>query len=555
MTDDSMDALRGFHRERIASLLRRQQQHLGVLQSETSLPFIATDSSNRGILADETVATRFQQIPELVLMVLEHIPLSHLPQISLVSKLWSILAQPLLWRNIHLEDTYQVGLMTPYVTTHGLWIQSLDFRDFEFRATGFYDSDPSIGSMRSNLYMIDLASILPHTPRLQSIDVRDCDMDQHPLNILSSYPQLESIAFTQYPHHILDNIHKGTADIFTAWPHLKRLRISATSEKEITYALRALENAFRGSKSQHLEIIELDNFPHWLHSTFTFLVANSADHIVQLSLTNCRIFLTEFENAISGSSQLESLGLHDVSNSPHHLKRILEKHPRLRHLSLTGWMDLFLDKTTLLAHTCSQSLVSLDLVDCEMPADAAGQFLVQCLHLRKFRLEPLEGPAVMNLFLGESWKCLGLEEIWLDRIEYQPDEFSTTNARDGAIRAMWRQLAALTRMKVLFLKFELPNSSKVLHRKNLKTNMFLDEIIPDDGRYRLEALTRLKRLGVVGYKIWEFMDVAWLAQSFPRLERFWYDRSELEVPQWSWLRKDRPDVALVPYQKVRSESF
>ncbi|KAG0273890.1 hypothetical protein BGZ95_010317 [Linnemannia exigua] len=553
MTDGSMDALRGFHRERMASLLRRQQKHLDNLQSETSLIITTTGSSHDGISAMETATTRFKRIPELVLMVLEYSPLSHLPQISLVSKLWSVLAQPLLWRNIHVEDSYQVESMMLSLATHGLWIQSLDFRNFEFRATDFYDSDPRIGSMRSNLYTIDLASILPHTPRLQSIDVRDCNMEQHPLNILSSYPQLESIAFTQYPHHILNNVHDGTADIFTAWPHLKRLCISATSENAVTYALRALENAFRGSKAQHLEIIELDNFPHWLHSTFTVLVSNSADHIVQLSLTNCRIFLTAIENAISSSSQLESLGLHDVSNSPQHLQRILEKHPRLRHLSLTGWMDLLLDKTTLLARTGSQSLVSLNLVDCEMPADAARQFLIQCPHLRRFRLEPLEGPAVMSLFLGEPWKCQGLEEIWLDRIEYMPSEISSTRARDEAIRAMWSQLAALTRMQFLFLKFELPNSSKVLHPKDLKTNKFLKkhEIILDDGRNRLEALKRLKRFGVVGYRMWEFMDVAWLAQSFPKLERFWYDRSDLEVPQWSWLRKELPDVALVPYHKLQ----
>ncbi|KAF9132530.1 hypothetical protein BGW39_011882 [Mortierella sp. 14UC] len=552
-----MDALRGFHHVRIASLLRRQQ-HLRALQSGTYVSLTndgptTSSGSGRGTPTEETATTKFLQIPELIYLVLEHIPLKALPQTCLVSKLWSVFAQPLLWRHIHLQDSDQVDSMTPSLATNGLWIQSLDFRNFAFRGTEFYDSDPNIGCMQSNLYTIDLANILPHTPRLQSIDVRDCDMDRHPLNILSRYPQLESIAFTQFPHHILENVHEGTADIFAAWPHLKRLRISATYEKAITHAQRALENVFRSSKSLRLETLELDNFPHWIHSTLHLLVTNNVNHLLHLSLTKCSLVMIGLEKALSGSARLESLGLHDCSNSPHHLQRILEKHPQLKHLSLTAWMDLLPNKTTLLARAGGRSLVSLDFVACEMPAEAARQFLNHCPHLRKLRIEPLEGPAVMNLFLGEPWKCQGLEELWLDRIDYQPNEIPNVEARDQGIKAMWRQLAALTRMRILLLKFELPDGSRVLHPKNIKTCAFekKNEIVLEDGRYRLEALTRLKRFGVVGYKMWDFADVAWLAQSFPRLERFWYDRGELEVPQWSWLRKDRLDVAMVPFHKLQ----
>ncbi|KAF9139570.1 hypothetical protein BG015_001970 [Linnemannia schmuckeri] len=534
MTDNSIGALVQFHRQRIASLLKRQEQQLRAQQSLSSLASSVNTTITSPLPASETFLT----IPELVLTVLKFLPTKNLPQVCLVCNLWSALAQPILWRqDIRLESDFQIQAFATSVITHGAWVQSLDFSTRK-------DDEEGI-----SLTHIDLTNIIPYTPRLRSIDVRDRTMDEHPLILLAPCSQLESIAFSQCQARILEFGVDDNRDFFSAWPQLKHLRISGTDKECISSASASLEKALVSSKSLHLETLELDFFRFWCPSTIHHLVRTNAGHLRHLDIATCKFSLLEFEKILARATQLESLGLHRCPYSVECLLRIAETHPQLKRLSLTDWFDFPIDVVTQVARACPL-LEFLELEECGDMGIAARQFLAHCPRLRTLSLFPLEGPNVMNLFLGEPWVCQGLEEFRVEAIEYQPDEFPSAEARNRAIRAMWQQLAAQTRLQSLLLQFSLPKSgAKVLHpdgdfRNSPQSKK--NRILLDDGLHQLGALKRLKHLGVIGYSTWDFADVEWMARSFPWLELFWYHRDDMTVPQWSWLRTHRPEIELIP---------
>lgn len=534
-----MDVLVQFHRERIASLLKRRQQQRRAQQSLATLSDLSLQErtvTNSHLSAPE----KFLDIPELILVVLEFLPVEDLPQVCLVCNLWRTLAQPLLWRqDIFLENYYQIRAFTNAVVTHGVWVQSLDF-------SNRINNDERLEG--GPLALIDLTNILPHTPRLRSIDVRECAMDKHPLIVLAPYPQLESIDFTQSQHQILDLGSDGSRDFFAAWPRLKHLRISGKEGDYKFEASTALEKALLVSNSLHLETMELSNFPFWMESTIHHVVSTNAGYLRHLNLTNCNFFPLVFEEILAGAMQLEFFELDRCFISKDSLVRIAQAHPRLKSLFLSRLIELPTDAMVDVARACP-SLVSLALGDCGNIAKAARQFLAHCPQLRSLHIYDLPGPNVMDLFMGAPWVCRGLEDIQIERIDYRPDEFSSAEARDKAIKAMWGQLAAQTLLHSLLLRFCLPQSgAKVLHPHGYHDNVQVkDRIMLEDGRYQLEALRRLRRFGLQGYSMWEYADVAWMVRSFPRLERFQYHRKELTIPQWSWLRIHHPGIQLISW--------
>lgn len=540
MNDNSIDALVMFHRQRIASLLKRQEQRRRAQHFLSSVSMSANTTTISPLSASEAFFT----IPELVLTVLKFLYMEDLPQACLVCRLWSALAQPLLWRHdIRLESDSQIQAFAASVTTCGAWVQSLDFRT------------------RSNeeefpFSHIDLTNILPHTPQLRWIDVRDRTMDKHPLMVLAPCSQLESIAFTQCEDHFLDLGPDGNRDIFSVWPQLKHLSISGTDWERQSAAAALLEKALVDTKSLHLETINLDTFPTWSPLTVHHLVRTNADYLRYLDLVNCRFILHDFfEETLVAATQLESFGLHKCLHATRRLLQFAQTHPRLKRLSLTDWVHFPTDVMTQVARACPL-LESLELDNCGDTVIAARQFLAHCPHLRTLILFPLDGPNVMDLFLGEPWVCKGIEKFRIKRIDYQPSAFTSTEARDGAIKAMWRQLAAQTHMRSLLLQFTLPKyGAMVLHpdgdsaRKSQHKKV---RNLHDDGLYQLEALKRLKELGVIRYCVWEFADVEWMARSFPCMKRFWYHRDEVSVPQSSWLRFHRPEIWLGPSEVLSS---
>lgn len=533
--DNSIDALVMFHRQRIASLLKRQEQQRRAQHSLLSVSMSANTTTVSPLSASETFLT----IPELVLTVLKFLYTKDLSQACLVCSLWSALAQPLLWRHsIRLGSDSQFQAFAASVANCGAWVQSLDF------STKSHDEEGI------SLSHIDLTNILSHTPQLRWIDVRDRRMDEHPLIVLAPCSQLESIAFTQCQYRVLNLGAGGSRDIFSAWPQLKHLSISGTDWEKQSAAATSLEKALMATKSLHLETINLDFFPSWSPLTVHHLVRTNADHLRHLDLATCNFIPHEFfEEILAGATQLESFGLHKCLHAPERLLRIAQTHPRLKRLSLTDWVEFPTDVVTQVARACPL-LESLELDNCGDAVIAARQFLAHCPHLRTLILYPLEGPNVMNLFLSEPWVCKELVEFRVEGIEYRPDEFKSTEARDGAIKAMWRQLAAQTHMQSLLLQFTLPKSgAKVLQPDGNNANKSQDKkdrIQHEDGLYQLGALKRLKDLGVIGYSVWEFADVEWMARSFPWLELFWYHRDDMAVPQSSWLRTHRPEIELSP---------
>lgn len=533
MNDNSIDALVMFHRQRIASLLKRQEQQRRAQRSLSSVSVSTNTIAVSPLSASETFFT----IPELVLAVLKFLYMKDLPQACLVCRLWSALAQPLLWRHdIRLESDSQIQAFAASVTICGAWVQSLDF------STKSHDKEGT------SLTHIDLTNILPHTPQLRWIDVRGRAMDEHPLMVLASCSQLESIAFTQCEDRVLDLGADGNRDIFSAWPQLRHLSISGTDWEGQSAAAALLEKALVATKSLHLETINLDTFPSWSSWTVHHLVRSNADHLRHLDLVSCNFIPHNFfEETLVGATQLESFGLHKCLHAPEKLLRLAQTHLRLKRLSLTDWVKFPSDVVTQIARACPL-LESLEFNNCGDTVIAARQFLAHCPHLRTLILFPLQGPNVMDLFLGEPWVCKGIEEFRVERIEYRPDAFTSTEARDGAIKAMWRQLAAQTHVQSLLLQFTLPKSgAKVLRPDGDNAKKSRDKkvrIQHDDGLYQLGALKRLKNLGVIGYSVWEFADVEWMARSFPWLEQFWYQRDELAVPLSSWLRTHRPEIKL-----------
>ncbi|KAK3809025.1 MAG: hypothetical protein JOS17DRAFT_540129 [Linnemannia elongata] len=535
MKDNSVDALVMFHRQRIASLLKRQEQQRRAQHTLLSKSMSASTIAVSPLSASETFLT----IPELVLTVLKFLYTKDLAQACLVCSLWSALAQPLLWRHgTRLGSDFKVQAFAASVANCGAWVQSLHFSPKSHLDEGI------------SLSHIDLTNILSHTPQLRWIDVRERIMDEHPLMALAPCSQLESIAFTQYQDRVLDLGADGSRDIFSAWPQLKHLSISGTTWERQSAAASSLEKALVATKSLHLETINLDFFPSWSPLTVHHLVRTNADHLRHLDLATCNFIPQEFfEEILAGVTQLESFGLHKCLHDPKELLRIAQTHPRLKRLSLTDWIEFPTNIVTQVARACPL-LEYLELDNCGDAVIAARQFLAHCPQLRTLILFHLEGPNVMNLFLGEPWVCKGLDEFRVEGIEYRPDEFTSAATRNVAIKAMWRQLAAQTHMQSLLLQFTLPKSgAKVLHPYGDNPNKSQDKkdrIHHEEGLYQLRALKRLKDLGVLGYSVWEFADVEWMARSFPWLELFWYDRDDMAVPQSSWLRTHRPEIELSP---------
>ncbi|KAF9933355.1 hypothetical protein FBU30_005759 [Linnemannia zychae] len=220
-------------------------------------------------------------------------------------------------------------------------------------------------------------------------------------------------------HHVLET----TVDIFSSWPQLAQLRISTAGGRMV--AQRPLETILLNSKSLHLETIELDNIIFWDYYTIHRLVDMNQNTLRNLSVTRCYYYLNGIERELSKSPLLESLQLRhcypleldedeDVTELEA-LQSILEKHPRIKHLSLGEWTKLESSTMTLFSRACP-SLVSLELVECDIGSEGVRQFLIHCPHLRKLRIDLLNSPNVMELFLGEPWKCQQLEEIWIEEI-------------------------------------------------------------------------------------------------------------------------------------------
>ncbi|KAF9547212.1 hypothetical protein EC957_008722 [Mortierella hygrophila] len=476
-----------FHRQRIASLLKRQEQQRRA-QHSLSPP---SESANTTTVSPLSASETFLTIPELVLTVFNFLYTKDLPQACLVCSLWSALAQPLLWRHgIRLESDSQIQAFAAPIAICGAWVQSLDF------------NAKSDGEEDIPLSYIDLSNILRHTPQLRRIDVRERTMDEHPLMALAPCSQLESIAFTQYQDHVLDLGADGNRDIFSAWPQLKHLSISGTDWERPSAAAASLERALVVTKSLHLETINLAFLLSWSPLTVHHLVRTNADHLRHLNLATCHFIPQEFfEEILAGATHLESFGLRECLYIPERLPQIAQTHPRLKCLSLTDGVGFPADVVIQVARACPL-LESLELDSCEDTVIAARQFLAHCPHLRTLILFPLEGPNVMDLFLGEPWFTL-------------PESGAKVRHPDGN------------------------NANKSQHKK--------DRIQHDDGFYQLGALKRLKSLGVIGYSVWEFGDVEWMARSFPWLELFWYRRDDMAVPQLSWLCTHRPEIELSPY--------
>ncbi|KAF9092875.1 hypothetical protein BGX23_003855 [Mortierella sp. AD031] len=527
--DKPMGELREFHRERIGSLLRRQKQHCALPSgSDSADTKTDTDSSKP---KRESAANIVLSTPELVAMIFEYLPTRRLVKIAFLCKLWFSTFDPIAWRHLVFRQS-STGLRR--LAHCGDWVQSIQF-----------------GTPETEIALIDLSAILPLTPRLTSIDLINCETKEHPLTALAPYQQLESIAFKQHANQVITM--ESSTDVFAAWPRLKLLCIFSQSLLEARGAQVALERAILSSTSLHrLQTIQLCGLIHWLPSTLVHMVRTNLDHLLSFEL-NCPLyhFKSEIATALAGSPRLESLGIHNCLpdiTSTSALKTMIETHPRLKCLSLTIWTL----RSVILAPLMQkcQSLVALRLERCYISYRAIRLFLMNCPHLRELRLLSLREMVSMDLFRGEPWVCRGLEEL---RIDCLSNEFLTAEAKDQATQTMWGKLETLTRLRFLVLTFVVRGSPKGLHltkvglrNKDRIKDKDKEKIKEGKGWKRLKALEQMEQLGLMGYGAWGYADVAWLADSFPRLLEYWYEPEELETPNRAWLRKARPGLELVP---------
>ncbi|KAG0216082.1 hypothetical protein BGX28_005977 [Mortierella sp. GBA30] len=513
-----MDAVRGFHQERIRDHLIRS---------------IRSNKKEGAVSADWDARKNPLRIPEILLAVLEFTTPHDRPALRLVSKLWSKIGNVLLWRHVSIRDNFRsiVRRIIPFLNTNKHLIRSFDFSYVCSVAAISYVMDacdssfPALTSLilqDSDVTKEQLVGILRGAPRLLNVDVRNCHWSTHPLELLCQNNLLQSVAFTQ-DETCLDPDRKG---ILRSWPDLKKLVIMGTDIDEAAGPTLLLQDVLQEG-SDSLESLELAYCSFWTDRVISNVITK-LPKLQRLSLNGCETPIILVSSPPTSLVSLEICWpLTKIKNDMAYLIALLEASPHLRHFCYTP--PLYgIPPVERLASTW-QHLETLELhfaygLDLSVSDfNALKQLLRECHQLQHLHIHNLKG-AWWEFFEGTSWGCYQLQELEIRGIYWKPISESLQQFEKG-LKRMWAQISQLKNLRQL--QMGLQGRGRAWIGQEVRA---------------LCALTRMEQLSLVGTGFWAFEDVQWLAESFPWLEEFDCTQSEMSTDLWAWIRRSRESV-------------
>ncbi|KAF9915230.1 hypothetical protein BX616_006614 [Lobosporangium transversale] len=514
-----MDAVVDYHRRRIKALLRTTQ----------------VPNTDAGSHVDHVVAAiRTFRIPELCRLILECTPKRYWTILCLVSKDFLQGVQPLIWKALSCNKRTDVEKIHLHVYKYAELVKVLDLSDLRqpelsmmlqpflevavYRVLGIV----SLKLHDTELTTPQLVHILVYLPSLRTIDITACLLDQHPLNILSRNIHLESIAFT---HDIMQPHGKELeADIFQTWKNLRHLSIKGSASNETMTSNIFFQERLH-TASLHLISLKLAEMNGWTHSMLARVLQNG-QMLTRLCLAECDV---QGGSLVSLSSHLGALQTLEIKNCPRiysaHCTSLLKACPRIRHVDFS-MQSLGSDIFYHLARN-APALTSLILRGCAFKAVDLKQVMDHCAHLQRLVIEVLPGVGLLgDLFGGQSWGCLDIQEIFISSVRWPPFSFTAEHSKAVALMNMWTMISKLRHLRILSL-------TDIGGEPRFSMN---------DG---LSQLAKLEKLALTDIGPWKYTDVLLIAEAFPWLEEFRYSARDMSTDLWAWFKRNRPDVKLI----------
>ncbi|CAO3574449.1 unnamed protein product [Mortierella alpina] len=374
---------------------------------------------------------------------------------------------------------------------------------------------PALRSLRLQDSIIrtdEFVDAIQHLPGLRAVDLKDCQLNVHPLNLLAQNSLIESIAFTQ-DDVPLDPKH---ANVFASWPHLKDLSIKGIYDPNAIGPTLILQEVIDGSDLQ-LRSLELEDLPTWSGATVSRLIANSP-RMQKLWLKRCRV-----PKDTTYPSSLVSLQIIPEEHVPGGLLAILEAKALLPHLRI-----IKLSRAQISPDRLAMMFPSLQVL---WLGATCFSFISPAAILRSF-------PLLRRLHVGNvsvSWSDLYLEGGG------QLEELTF-----GAVRIAKERREPQRSQSVGTLQNEFyAHLGRLTTLRRLELNFLLTGQKQPPSVHQLGRLSRLEHLTLMGGGSWTFQDVQWLAGSLVDLEVLRCRGSEMSTPLWSWLRLNRPDLKVV----------
>jgi hypothetical protein len=504
------------------------------------------DRSNDDHKAQGTVSFTIFNMPELLHQILLFIPSDMWPTLALVSKSFSRVAQPLIWKNVILSSRRSIELIIPYLFKNATMIHTIYFTYSSSSLFTCFSQQLSllnqINLISLTLHyieislkdLVNLQRLLIHN--LRRIDIRDCILEFHPLDGLSVFNRLESIAFSQDT----DNFPVNQI-VFSSWPNLKSLHIvksCLTPQPSSIYWLQELQQLKDFNISLNLKSFYLDSIISydWIVNTGhasdleKFI---STQHLTDLRLSCCRLPNSFYEGIASSLGSLHTLHLRNCFQlSDRDCIKIIRACPLIKELDLTGIQvekidgsDLCIKNTTLCEqlsdtakHLSSLSLKINEIKDLHLVTK-------NCQNLRHLKVySKISCLSNSLLFERSNWNCHQLEELRIDHlclsIAFDHQLKSATVAK-RIIHDLWTVISNLKSLRILELSGHGP-----FFKYGGKTGLRL-----------LEGLTQLETLWLLGFGSWEYKELSWIMNTHPLLKELKCLDSEMSIPLQAWFKK------------------
>ncbi|KAF9350688.1 hypothetical protein BGX34_001031 [Mortierella sp. NVP85] len=365
----------------------------------------------------------------------------------------------------------------------------------ELSAFGQLANITSLSLRHSQITSDQLSVLLAKLPHLKEIDIQGCVLQKHPLEVLASCKNIESMAFSQ-ENVLLSTVH-GQENIFNLWARLKRLNVN-------------VEDA-----AKHLSVMQIDE----------------TISRCQLNLESLHMSSTYYELRAPTLplACLRSVTFHTGNARPFKKHfQLIRACPLIQHIDLAGFR---IDDDQLKAIAeASKGLVSLILKRCIYPTSSLRHFLDLCAGLERLNTDGIEGPdGVWGLFKEPSWSCRDkLQELTLRIVWGLEDMRQPENSLRNIFTAMWNAMDRLSRLRVL-----------ALEHVN-RTDPFGIGIQWGAGLPR-----RLEKLCLTGHRSWTREDIVWIAENLEQLDELEYDDKEMDKVYNHWIQKVRPDVRFI----------
>ncbi|KAF9987247.1 hypothetical protein BGZ65_004517 [Modicella reniformis] len=379
-----MDTVRIFHRQRIGAFLRgregvsatnRNNRASGspgratlLKKGGEGLLSVTIGRKNQPLILTPTSALTAEQvlsIPELTLLLLNLSPPWSWPTMCLISKSCAHVIQPRIWKVVVCNTPTTFARIQPYFRKQAHLVQILDLASMPqpwisdlLLELSYLQALPNIITLtlrNSKVTTVELSSLLEKLLQLREIDIRDCTLDKHPLEILSPCRKIESMAFTQ--DEIPLSSEHGPESIFNSWPQLRRLNISRWADHDTIIPTLQLEEVIRTSRLD-LESLEL----------------------TLLCLSDCRFSGPVLAHMAASLVFLQSITVrHCALVTTQDLLMVAQSCPSIRHVDLAGFT--INDEMFGLFARAASTLVSLVLTDCIFSSAGLKQVPEHCVGL------------------------------------------------------------------------------------------------------------------------------------------------------------------------------